>query len=204
MDKLKLYRQDGLSTTLLASSLHESFGINPEFRVRVNRDINGNWEILCDSTGGNNFIYELGATDLTHTYSTFSGLWSKHTSSNNDNFYFDDIISKLGDKGFSIAGLLINHLKTSLTDDIKKKVRGKNNYILNNHLDFKTEIKFATLQIKVFLMFLFKLDNNQLKRRINLLISGYSISRSTFLNIRLSSVFKNLINFHNPKLVFIT
>ena len=91
LDKLKLYRQDGLSTTLLASSLHESFGINPEFRVRVNRDINGNWEILCDSTGGNNFIYELGATDLTHTYSTFSGLWSKHTSSNNDNFYFDDI-----------------------------------------------------------------------------------------------------------------
>ena len=29
LDKLKLYRQDGLSTTLLASSLHESFGINP-------------------------------------------------------------------------------------------------------------------------------------------------------------------------------
>jgi len=91
LDKLKLYRQDGLSTTLLASSLHESFGVNPEFRVRVNRDINGNWEILCDSTGGTNFIYELGATDVTHTFSTFSGLWSKHTSSNNDNFYFDDI-----------------------------------------------------------------------------------------------------------------
>ncbi|PDH48925.1 MAG: hypothetical protein CND37_02805 [Bacteroidetes bacterium MED-G20] len=91
LDKLKLYRQDGISTTLLASSLHESFGINPEFRVRVNRDINGNWEILCDSTGGNNFIYELGATDVTHTFSNFSGLWSKHTSSNNDNIYFDDI-----------------------------------------------------------------------------------------------------------------
>ena len=91
LDKLKLYRQDGISTILLASSLHESFGINPEFRVRVNRDINGNWEILCDSTGGTNFIYELGATDVTHTFSNFSGLWSKHTSSNNDNIYFDDI-----------------------------------------------------------------------------------------------------------------
>ena len=91
LDKLKLYRQDGISTILLASSLHESFGINPEFRDRVNRDINGNWEILCDSTGGTNFIYELGATDVTHTFSNFSGLWSKHTSSNNDNIYFDDI-----------------------------------------------------------------------------------------------------------------
>ena len=57
LDKLKLYRQDGLATTLLASSLHGSFGVDPEFRVRVNRDINGNWEILCDSTGGFNFIY---------------------------------------------------------------------------------------------------------------------------------------------------
>ena len=91
LDKIKLYRQDGLGTTLLASSLHESFGINPEFRVLVNRDINGNWEVLCDSTGGNNFIYELGATDVTHTFSNFTGLWSKHTSSNNDNIFFDDI-----------------------------------------------------------------------------------------------------------------
>lgn len=91
LDKLKLYRQDGFNTTLLASSLHESFGINPEFRVKVNRDINGNWEILSDTLGGTNFIYELGATDNTHTFSSFSGLWCKHTSSNNDNFYFDDI-----------------------------------------------------------------------------------------------------------------
>lgn len=91
LDKIKLYRQDGFATTLLASSLHESFGIDPEFRVLVNRDINGNWEVLCDSTGGNNFIYELGATDVIHTFSNFTGLWSKHTSSNNDNIFFDDI-----------------------------------------------------------------------------------------------------------------
>ena len=91
LDKLKLYRQDGLNTTLLGSSIHTSFGLNPEFRVRVNRDINGNWEVLSDSTGGNNFIYELGVSDNNHTFSTFSGLWCKHTSSNNDNFFFDDI-----------------------------------------------------------------------------------------------------------------
>ena len=90
-DKLKLYRQDGFSTSLLASGLNGTYGINPEFRVKVNRDINGNWDILCDSTGGNNFIYEAGATDNTHSFSTFVGVWCKHTSSYNDNFYFDDI-----------------------------------------------------------------------------------------------------------------
>ena len=67
---------------------------------------------------------------------------------NKKDFYFDDIISKLGDKGFSIVGLLIS-LKNKFSSDIKKR-RAKNNYILNNYLDFKTEIKFATTQIKVF------------------------------------------------------
>ena len=90
LDKLKLYRQDGLNTTLLGSSIHTSFGVNPEFRVRVNRDINGNWEVLSDSLGGNNFIYELGVSDNNHTFSTFTGLWCKHTSSNNENFFFEN------------------------------------------------------------------------------------------------------------------
>ena len=119
-------------------------------------------------------------------------------------FYSDDIISRLGNQGYSSAGLLINHLKTNLTDDIKKIIEGKNNYILNTSLGFKTEIEFAATQIKVFLKFIFKSESNQLKRRINFLISGFSVSRSTFLNIRLSFVFKNLLGYHKPKLVFIT
>ena len=90
-DKLKLYRQDGTSTTLLATGLNGAYGLSPEVTVKVNRDIAGNWEILSDSTGGTNFTYEGGATDLTHTFSTFSGLWCKYTTSNSDAFIFDNI-----------------------------------------------------------------------------------------------------------------
>ena len=50
-DKIKLYRQDGTSTTLLMTGLNGAYGVSPEFRVRVNRDINGNWEVLSDSIG---------------------------------------------------------------------------------------------------------------------------------------------------------
>ncbi len=123
---------------------------------------------------------------------------------NKKDFYFDDLISRLGNEGYSFAGLLINHLKTNLTDDIKKITERKRNYILSASLDFKTEIEFATIQIKVFLKFLFKSESNQLKSRINFLISGFSISRPTFLNIRLSFIFKKLLDYHKPKLVFIT
>ena len=91
-DKIKLYRQDGINTTLLATGLNGSYGVNPEFKVKVNRDVNGNWELLSDSLGGTNFIYEGGATDNNHLFSTFIGVWCKRTTSNTDNFYFDDII----------------------------------------------------------------------------------------------------------------
>ena len=107
-DKLKLYRQDGFSTSLLATGLNGAYGINPEFRVRVNRDINGNWEILSDSTGASNFIYEAGATDNIHTFSTFVGVWCKHTSSYNDNFYFDDIL---------VSGNVINDNDAPMVQD---------------------------------------------------------------------------------------
>ena len=144
-------------------------------------------------------LYEIENIDIFYV----SHLINSNVDKKKD-FYFDDIISKLGDKGYSHAGLLINHLKTNLTEDVKKKVESKNNYILNNYLDFKTEIKFVAAQIKVFLNFFLKRENNKIKRRINFLISGFSISRSTFLNIRLSFVFKNLMDYHKPKLVFIT
>ena len=67
-DKIKLYRQDGINTTLLATGLNGSYGVNPEFKVKVNRDVNGNWELLSDSLGGTNFIYEGGATDVYYSY----------------------------------------------------------------------------------------------------------------------------------------
>ena len=112
---------------------------NLEFRVRVNRDINGNWEVFSDTLGGNNFIYELGVTDNSHTYSTFSGLWCKHTSSNNDNFYFDDI---------SISGSVIidtispyiesaivtgkNAIEVQFSEPLNQTVLEVNNYYLIN------------------------------------------------------------------------
>ena len=139
LDKLKIYRQDGLNTTLLGSSIHSSFGVNPEFRVRVNRDINGNWEVFSDTLGGNNFIYELGVTDNSHTYSTFSGLWCKHTSSNNDNFYFDDIsisgsviIDTISPYIESAIVTGINAIEVQFSEPLNQTVLEVNNYYLIN------------------------------------------------------------------------
>jgi hypothetical protein len=94
VDKIKLYRQDGVSSSsddLICSGSFGAYGANPNARIRVLRDIAGNWLIESDSTGGNNFTIEGGGSDATYQYSKYSGIWCKYTSSNSAKFIFDDI-----------------------------------------------------------------------------------------------------------------
>ena len=94
VDKIKLYRQDGISSSsddLICSGSFGAYGVNPNARIRVVRDIAGNWLIEADSTGNSNFTLEGGGTDATHQFSKYAGIWCKYTSSNSTNFIFDDI-----------------------------------------------------------------------------------------------------------------
>ena len=94
VDKLKLYRQDGLTSSsdeLICTGMYGAYGSSPNARIRVSRDVAGNWLIEADSLGGTNFIFEAGGTDTTHQFSKYSGVWCKYTSSNSTKFIFDDI-----------------------------------------------------------------------------------------------------------------
>jgi len=93
-DKLKLYRQDGVSSSsdpLICTGMYGAYGLSPNARVRVTRDIAGNWLIEADSLGGSNFIFEAGGTDSVHTFSMFSGIYTRYTNLNSENIIFDDI-----------------------------------------------------------------------------------------------------------------
>ena len=94
VDKIKLYRQDGVSSSsdeLICTGSFGAYGANPNARIRVLRDIAGNWLIESDSTGGTNYTIEGGGSDATYQYSKYSGIWCKYTSSNSAKFIFDDI-----------------------------------------------------------------------------------------------------------------
>ena len=91
VDKIKLYRQDGTSSALIATGIYGAYGVSPDARIRVTRDLAGNWLVEADSLGGTNFIFEAGATDTDHTFSKYSGVWCKYTTSNSGNFIYDDI-----------------------------------------------------------------------------------------------------------------
>ncbi len=137
VDKVKLYRQDGTSSTLLATGIYGAYGVNPDARVRVTRDLAGNWLVEADSSGGTNFIFEAGATDADHTFSKYSGVWCKYTTFNSGNFIFDDIsisgnviidndppvVVTANVSGSNLIDLTFNEAVSATAEDI-------NNYVL--------------------------------------------------------------------------
>jgi hypothetical protein len=91
-DVIKLRRFDNGSPTTIftGSTLFEGDVL---VRIRVIRDILGNWSVLSDPTGGTSFIEE-GDPIMDVEYSNWSyfGLYVSHTSTATQDYYFDDII----------------------------------------------------------------------------------------------------------------
>ena len=88
-DVIRLYRDDAGSITLLASGT-TSIAASFSCRVKVTRSITGNWSVYTDFSGGENFLPELTAADNTLSSSVALGLGCTYTSSNFNNFLFDD------------------------------------------------------------------------------------------------------------------
>lgn len=61
-----------------------------EVRVKVIRDIEGNWNLYSDTLGGINWTLEGTAKDNTFSQSNWHGLYCKYTKSNSTKIYFDE------------------------------------------------------------------------------------------------------------------
>ncbi len=91
-DEVSLYRQDGTSVTEILDGTDNVVDSDPvNCRVRVTRDVGGNWEVLRDSMGGYSFTSEGTVVDLTYTATTNFGVFCKYTSTRSQLFWFDDL-----------------------------------------------------------------------------------------------------------------
>jgi methionine-rich copper-binding protein CopC len=81
----------GVSTPLIEDVGNQvASGIN--VTIEVSRDASGEWSLQADLTGGTSFSSIGDFSENTFPQSgSFFGFQVNHTSSNNDNFYFDDI-----------------------------------------------------------------------------------------------------------------
>jgi hypothetical protein len=92
-DTIKFYKQTGITSSLLfvGTTSFPSSG-NVKVKVKVTRDLLGNWNVFSDVTGGINYISE-GASfnDNTYTSTSFFGIYCRYkTDSRYDQYYFDN------------------------------------------------------------------------------------------------------------------
>jgi hypothetical protein len=91
-DEVSLYRQDGSSAIKIIDGTDGLVDSDPvTVRIRVTRDLDGNWELLADPAGGTTYNSQGTATDNTYSQSEFIGLFSDYTSTRSSLFEYDDI-----------------------------------------------------------------------------------------------------------------
>ncbi len=90
-DGIDLYRQDSLTEVLLIDGPAATVTNGWDMLIKVNRDAAGNWEIAADFGNTGNFQQQGQILDNTYSSTSHFGFWIAHTSTRNDQFFFDDV-----------------------------------------------------------------------------------------------------------------
>jgi hypothetical protein len=89
-DVIRVYRDNGTSTTLIASgttTIANAFSAG----IKVIRDADGQWTLAGDFVGNGNYITEATFTEGTFNNATHFAIVCTYTSSNASNFSFDNV-----------------------------------------------------------------------------------------------------------------
>jgi|GEM_PF-1507218 len=95
-DCIRFYRQNGNQHTLLASGSSGSLAANDNtVRIRVLRDVSGLFYVYADLSGNYVYTSEITLNDASFMNEPYTGIWCRHTGSNGNRFYADDIGVKI-------------------------------------------------------------------------------------------------------------
>jgi Lamin Tail Domain len=89
-DVVRIYKDSGTAITELAAC---ATNISSTFQlgIKIVRDASGNWQVLLDASGGTNYVLEASFSDTDYTTSSAVSFICTYTSSNADNFFFDNV-----------------------------------------------------------------------------------------------------------------
>jgi hypothetical protein len=139
-DEVSLYRRDPTGEVKIIDGIDKRLNMSSvTVRVRVTRDIDGNWSLMSDTLGGTDYFVEGNTFDNAYTETSYFGVYCKYTQTNSKKFHFDDF-NVTGDfiedveppkvSGFSIPSLSeINIIFSEVTD--KETSLDINNYYLS-------------------------------------------------------------------------
>ena len=91
-DDIRLYRQSGAATTLLASGREDALNTSSvDIAIKVSRSVTADWKIDVDYDLDGIFDTEIDVNDATYNESQFFGLYAQFTSTRADKFSFDNV-----------------------------------------------------------------------------------------------------------------
>jgi len=89
-DAIVLVKQTGTMNTVVCRGTDGFVAAAFAIRVKVVRAAGGTWKVYADALGGTNYQLQATGTDNTLTSGSYLGVYSKYTSSNVANFYYDN------------------------------------------------------------------------------------------------------------------
>lgn len=90
-DEISLYRQTGTTRTKIIDGVDGRTNLSVvNAKVKVIRDASGLWTLFSDIGPTNNLQTEGSVTDITHTVSSYAGVFCNYTATRNSHFYFDN------------------------------------------------------------------------------------------------------------------
>lgn len=125
------------SSTPLISDSNPSVASGIDVNIRVSRSSDGLWTLEADPTGGMSFSTIGTVTDSEFTEGDHFGFLVTHTSTRNQDFYFDDISISLNDvTAPSVSAINVissNELDIHFSEEVEiVSAENKSNYLVNN------------------------------------------------------------------------
>ncbi len=91
LDAPELFRQEGNQRTSVCRGPDGMLASSFSLRVKVTRDLNGNWSVYADTSGGGIWYLMASGQDTTFHSASWFGFLCHYTSSNATKFYFDEV-----------------------------------------------------------------------------------------------------------------
>ena len=138
LDAIRLFKLEAGVSTLLCSGLDGQIANSFVASVRVKRSALGDWSLYADLTGGQNFVLQSTASDLSVLIGTHFGMIDTYTISNATKFYYDniyigneivDVQPPTLDTAIAISATQVDAYFNEALDPVSAQIAG--NYVFN-------------------------------------------------------------------------
>ncbi|MES2733819.1 MAG: lamin tail domain-containing protein [Bacteroidota bacterium] len=135
-DGIDLWKQQGTTLTKIVDGLPGTVAINPAVRVRVIRDLEGNWQVWADAIGGTDFSLQGSTKDNAVQETSFFGVSCIHTTTNRQKFFFDDFqITEAPIALVGVTAIQSTQIKIQFSKSVElSSAQDVSNYELDNGL----------------------------------------------------------------------